>query len=106
MSEPTEQPTKKAKNQIAFLISGYLLLLTGFLWLSASRILFVPGVAVKGTRLMSDGVPKKESYSRDELLSVIQTFSREVRGDPPWIFTPAVLMLVGGLLIGRSSSRM
>lgn len=102
MSEPTQS---KAKNQIALLMWGYLLLLSGFLWLSASRVLFDPGVVAKGTHLLSEGVPQKESYTRDEMFHLVQTFSRQVRDDPPWIFTPALLMLVGGLLIGRSNSR-
>jgi len=77
----------------------------GFLWLVASRVLFDPGVLAKTSRFTSDGVPRKESYTYSELHDAIWTFGRQIRDAPPWILTPAVLMLGGGLLLARASAR-
>ena len=101
MSEPFQElPRKKS-----FRLWGHLLLWVGFVWLVASRTLFATGVLAKRSRFDSDGVPRKESYTRAELHDAIYTLSGQIRDDPPWIYTPAILMLGGGLLLGRACGR-
>ena len=103
MPEPSNEPPKTASKQ--FRVWGHILLWFGFLWLAASTVLFGPGVLAKTSRFTSDGVPRKDSYTQSEFHDAVWTFGRQIRDDPPWIFTPAVLMLGGGLLLARASAR-
>ncbi len=85
-------------------IWGHALLWFGFLWLFASKVLFEPGLLAATARFTSDGVVRKESYTYSELHDAIYVFSRQIRDDPPWIITPALLMLGGGLLLARAGA--
>ena len=103
MPEPSHEPPKTTSKP--FRVWGHVLLWFGFLWLVASTVLFGPGVLAKTSRFTSDGVPRKESYTQSELHDALWSLGQQVRHDPPWIFTPAVLMLGGGLLLARASAR-
>jgi hypothetical protein len=102
MSEPSPEQPKVATKP--FRIWGHVLLWFGFLWLVASKILFDPGVFAETSRFTSDGVVRKETYTYSELHDAIWVFGRQIRDDPPWIFTPALLMLGGGLLLARAGA--
>ena len=85
-------------------LTGYALLIIGFLWLLASALLFPVSITAAASR-HSDTLPRKETYDSQEFYSAVWAFASRVRREPPWIVTPAVLMLAGGLLLSRYPAR-
>jgi hypothetical protein len=83
---------------------GYSLLVTGFLWLSVSAILLPIHIVASTSRFVSEGYPQKVSYSPDEIQDAAFHLSRDIRAGLPWIFTPALLMLFGGVLTLRNEA--
>ena len=102
MSVPSSE--KPPANTKPYRIVGHALLWLGFLWLMASRILFDAGVLAKKSRFTSDEIPPQESYTLSDMRNVVKKFGDQIRNDPPWLFTPATLMLAGGLLLARARS--
>ena len=94
-------PPKK----LPFFLWGYLLLFSGFFWLAASRVAFGPLANAKAAGFASDAFSKQSSYEPRQVMELIQSFARMIDDNPPWMLTPGLLMLVGGLLLARASSR-
>ena len=81
---------------------GYFLLCAGFVWLCASAALLPMNLMAATTLFMSDGIPNKESYSRSEVTHALFQRERDIQQRLPWIFTPALAMLIAALILARS----
>ena len=90
---------------IQFRIFGHLLLWGGFIWVSIAAFRVPITVRHQTILLQSDGLPRKDSYSREELHGALDTLRDVITQRLPWIFPPAVAMLAGGLLLARASAR-
>jgi hypothetical protein len=88
-----------------FRILGHLLLWCGFIWVSLAAFRVPITVSQQTVLLQSDGLPRKDSYSREELHAALDTLRDAIAKRLPWIFPPAVAMLAGGLLLARASAR-
>ena len=82
---------------------GLLLLLCGFVWLCYSAAAF-PARVLNISSDGADSLPRRDTYSARELTDVLRTVGTRVRDESPWVFTPACLMLLGGVLVYRSST--
>ena len=96
MTELTQTQTRFS-NGIRLL--GYSLLLVGFLWLCASAVLLPVHVVAATSRFMSEGLPRKESYTYTEVFDALARLSHSIRDELPWVLPPALLMLCGGLFL-------
>ncbi len=83
-------------------ICGYSLLFVGFCWLCASSFLLPVNVIAAESRFLSDGLPRKESYERNEVFDALSQLSRNIRHGLPSIYTLAFLMLIGALILART----
>lgn len=83
-------------------ICGYGLLFAGFGWLCASAVLLPINVIAAESRFMSEGLPRKETYVRNEVFDALSQLSRAIRRERPSIFTPSFLMLTGALILART----
>ena len=102
MTEPTQnakQPSKPLR------VIGYVILIAGFFWLCASAALLPINTMAASSRFMSDGFPRRETYTHTEILDVLSQLERDIRRGFPWIFTPALFMFVGGLILARTHAQ-
>lgn len=79
---------------------GFTLLTVGFLWACASVFFFRASV----TATTSDSLEVlegRESFTREEVFTIITGQGQATRHRAPWIFTPALLMFCGGSLLSR-----
>jgi hypothetical protein len=83
-------------------IFGFTLLTIGFLWLCASFVLFRADVTAT-TSASLDVLTGRESFTRDEVFTIVTGHAQEMQRRAPWIFTPALLMFCGGILLSRRS---
>src|SRR5688572_15704831 len=67
---------------------AFTLLVVGFLWACASVFRFRADVTAT-TSVSLEVLTGRESFTRDEVQSIIQSQGRETRRHAPWIFTPA-----------------
>jgi hypothetical protein len=85
-------------------IIGLLLFLCGFAWLCYSAAM-LPAVVLNATSDGTDSLPRRDTYSARELSDTVSGVGDRIRSRLPWIFTPACVMLVGGLLLIRARPR-
>ena len=85
-------------------IIGLLLLLSGFVWLCHSAAV-LPAVVLNATSDGADSLPQRDTYSARELSDTLVAVGDRIRSRLPWIFTPACVMLTGGLLLLRPQPR-
>jgi hypothetical protein len=79
---------------------GFTLLTVGFLWACASVFLFRASV-IATTSVSLEVLEGRENFTRDEVFTIITHQGQETRRGAPWIFTPALLMFCGGILLSR-----
>jgi hypothetical protein len=84
-------------------IVGSLLLLAGFAWLCYSAAIF-PARVVDIASDGADSLPRRDTYSARELTEALVAVGSRIRSESPWVFTPACMMLLGGLLLYRHST--
>jgi hypothetical protein len=79
---------------------AYLLLVVGFFWLGASSLQTqMSTVAAVSNRY--EALPKQESFSKREVEQIILQEWSVYRERKPWIFTPACMMFLGGVILDR-----
>jgi hypothetical protein len=103
--EPDTMPDSTpsaAHEKLPLLLWGYLFLFSGFLWLVASRFAPGPLTNARAAGFASDAFGKQGSYEPRHVMELIQTFGRMIANSPPWMLTPGLFMLVGGLLLART----
>jgi len=92
--------SRSQKSRVRF--TGHVLLILGFLWLLASAWLFPVSIMAESSHF-TDSLPRKETYNRQELCNAIWDFAGRITQIRPGMITPAILMLVGGVMVGRCS---
>jgi hypothetical protein len=84
---------------------GFILLVSGFLWLMLSALLY-PATATSIWSQSFDSLPQRESFSRKEVLDQITGLHSRTSDSQPWVVPPAFLMLFGGILLNRVSTEL
>jgi hypothetical protein len=100
-----ESTPSAVQRKLPFLLWGYLLLFSGFLWLLVSRLAFEALTNAKAVGFASDAFSKQNSYEPRQVMELIQKFGGMIADNPPWMLAPGLLMLAGGLLLARAGSR-
>src|SRR5688572_3616480 len=96
MPEPAPNPAESSQSRLRPL--GYGLLIVGFLWLGVSAGALPADVHGAAIRYLSEGLRGKGGVS-GEVLQARGRIAREVRSGLPWVFTPALLMFCGALIL-------
>jgi hypothetical protein len=81
-------------------ILGFFLLHIGFAWLCVSA-LFLPTVITAVTSDTLKVTNRPEPFTPHEVFDLLVAQIDVVHHRAPWIFTPALLMLWGGILVSR-----
>ena len=79
--------------------AGFTLLLFGFLWACATAFqLVVRADAISSGMLHL--TERRESFTKDEVATIILEHGRRSRLSYLWVLAPSIAMLAGGVLLG------
>ena len=79
-------------------IGGFILLILGFLSACAAAFLLQVGSTAVASRMLQL-TERKESFTKDEVFTIIVEQGQRSRPSFLWTLTPAAMMLAGGVLI-------
>jgi hypothetical protein len=82
-------------------IAAVFLISLGFLWLAAVPI-FYKATSVARWSTYLETLPKKDVFEKEEIEMVIIDLGQQYSHSCPWVFTPAMAMLIGFLLYLKS----
>ena len=80
-------------------IGGFILLILGFLGACAVAFLLQVEATVVSSEMLSL-TQRKESFTKDEVFTIIVEQGQRSRPSYLWTLTPAVMMLAAGVLLG------